>query len=244
MLHIAIVDDNPSDIAIIKEYLTGYFKKRAGSSPIDYTLSAFQDGFSFLSSFSCAAYDLVFLDIYMPRMTGIDVARRMRLVDDGVKIVFLTTSKEHALESYSVFASAYILKPIAENQALFVSALNRLLPDEMMSGRKLTVHLAGQSTLEIPFARILSVDCNNTRNAVVHLEGKDIPTQNTYQELSTLLATDERFLECYHRLTINMDYVTSMEEDLFHLKGNHTAPISRRKKKEVKQGYLQYLLDK
>ena len=244
MLHIAVVDDNPSDIEIIKTYLTQYFKKRAGTSPIDYTISTFQEGSSFLSHFSCGLYDLLFLDIYMPRLTGIEVAQKVRLLDEGVKILFLTTSKEHALESYSVFASAYILKPIAENHTLFTSVLNRLLPDEMISGRKLKVHLPGQDDIEIPFARILSLDCNNTRNVVVHLEDKDIPTLNTYQELSDILSSDERFLECYHRLTINMDYITSMEEDLFHLKGNTTAPISRRKKKEVKHGYMQYLLNK
>lgn len=244
MLHIAVVDDNPSDIEIIKSYLTGYFKHRSKTSHTDYTISSFQDGFSFLSTLACGMYDLIFLDIYMPRMTGIETARQIRQIDEGVKILFLTTSKDHALESYSVFASGYLLKPLAESHGLFESVLNRLLPDEMISGRKLAVRLSGQESLEIPFSRIISLDCNNTRNATLHLEGKDIPTQNSYQELADILATDERFLECYHRITINMDAITSMEEDLFHLKGNTTVPISRRKKKEVKHGYMQYLLNK
>ena len=241
MLHIAVVDDNPADIERIKTYLVQYFKKRSETFT-DYSIRTFQEGQSFLTGLTCGAYDLIFLDIYMPRMTGIQVAQKVRTVDEGVKILFLTTSKDHALESYSVFAAGYVLKPIDENHPFFESLLNRLLPDDKISGRSLSVRLVGQQSLEIPFSRILYIDCGQGRNGVIHLKEQEIPTANTYQELADQLLSDERFLECYHRLLINMDYVTSMEEEQFHLSCGCPVPISRRKKKEVKHLYLQYLL--
>lgn len=88
------------------------------------------------------------------------------------------------------------------------------------------------------------MDCSEGRNASIHLMDKTINTTNTFQELSAGLAEDPRFFECYHRLMVNMDYIESMEEDSFLLKGNLSAPISRRKKKEVKQHYMQYMLGK
>lgn len=242
MLHIAVVDDNPADIELIKMHLVQYFKKRSETFT-DYSIHTFQEGSSFLQGFSCGAYDLIFLDVYMPRMTGIQVAQQVRTMDEGVKILFLTTSKDHALESYSVFASGYILKPLSSSYPFLESLLNRLLPDEAISGRKLTVRLTGQQTLEIPFSRILSLDCGQGRNGVLHLlEDQDVQTLNTYQELAETLLSDERFLECYHRLLVNMDYITSMEEEQFHLSCGCPVPISRRKKKDVKHLYMQYLL--
>lgn len=241
MLHIAVVDDNPADIASIKAYLIAYFKKCSAGFK-DYSISTFPEGVSFLSGLTCGAYDLIILDIYMPRMTGIQVAQQVRTIDEGVKILFLTTSKDHALESYSVFAAGYILKPVSEHADFFENLLHRLLPEDKMSGRSLTVRLVGQQMLEVPFSRILYIDCGQGRNGVIHLGDKDITTVNTYQELAEPLLTDERFLECYHRLLVNMDYITSMEEEQFHLSCDCLIPISRRKKKDVKHLYLQYLL--
>lgn len=241
MLRIAVVDDNPADIACIKNYLIRYFKKRSETFT-DYSICTFQEGRSFLKDLTCGMYDLIFLDIYMPYMTGIQVAQKVRIIDDGVKILFLTTSKDHALESYSVFAAGYILKPLSERYSFFENLLHRLLPDDKMSGRSLTVRMAGQDALKIPFSRIRYLDCGQGRNGVIHLEEKDISTLNTYQELAEQLLTDERFLECYHRLLINMDAIVSMDDEQFHLSCGCPVPISRRKKKDVKHQYMQYLL--
>ena len=79
---------------------------------------------------------------------------------------------------------------------------------------------------------------------LLHLIEKNINTTNAFQDLARNLSSDHRFFECYHRLMVNMDYIESMEEDSFLLKGNISVPISRRKKKEVKQHYLQYMLSK
>lgn len=89
------------------------------------------------------------------------------------------------------------------------------------------------------------MDCQGSRNAILHLEGRPpLKAAMSYQELSDILLTDERFLESYHRLILNMNAVTAMKEDTFLLKGDLSLPISRRKKKEVKQQYMQFLLSR
>ena len=76
MLRIATVDDNPADLKEIRMCLSHYFQKRSGQTPIDYTISAYTSGPSFLENFEKGDYDLILLDIYMPRMTGMQVAER------------------------------------------------------------------------------------------------------------------------------------------------------------------------
>lgn len=115
MLRIATVDDNPADLKEIRMCLSHYFQKRAGKTPIDYTITAYTNGPSFLEDFEKGDYDLILLDIYMPHMTGMQVAEEIRAIDEDAWIIFLTTSRDHALESYNGFASGYVLKPLLEN---------------------------------------------------------------------------------------------------------------------------------
>ena len=225
MLRIATVDDNPADLKEIRMCLSHYFQKRSGQTPIDYTISAYTSGPSFLENFEKGDYDLILLDIYMPRMTGVQVAEEIRAIDEDAWIIFLTTSRDHALESYNVFASGYVLKPLLENAPQLETLLTRLLPEDALAAKTLTVKLAGGECLSVPYSHILA-------------------SQNSYQELADILLTDERFLETYHRLILNMNAVTAMKEDTFLLKGDLTLPISRRKKKEVKQQYMQFLLSR
>lgn len=244
MLRIATIDDNPADLKEIRMCLSHYFQKRAGQTPIGYTISAYTSGPSFLENFGKGDYDLILLDIYMPRMTGMQVAEEIRAIDEDAWIIFLTTSRDHALESYNVFASGYVLKPLLENAPQLETLLTRLLPEDALAAKTLTVKLAGGECLSVPYSHILYMDCQGSRGAILHLEDRTLASQNSYQELSDILLTDERFLETYHRLILNMNAVTAMKEDTFLLKGDLTLPISRRKKKEVKQQYMQFLLSR
>ncbi|WP_299143699.1 LytTR family DNA-binding domain-containing protein [uncultured Dialister sp.] len=244
MIHIALVDDNPTDIDIGKQYVQTYFKSRCDAANMEITVSSYMDGPSFLADFRPDDFDLILLDIYMPAMEGTDVAREIRRLDEGVKIIFLTTSREHALEGYKVFASGYILKPVVSHKKELFQALDHALPKGSLKPAVLSAKIPGCETLRVPFSRILYVDCSEGRNASIHLMDKTVNTTNTFQELSAGLAEDPRFFECYHRLMVNMDYIESMEEDSFLLKGNLSVPISRRKKKEVKHHYMQYMLSK
>lgn len=244
MLRIATVDDNPADLKEVRICLSHYFQKRAGKTPIDYTITAYTSGPSFLEDFKKGDYDLILLDIYMPRMTGMQVANEIRAIDEDAWIIFLTTSRDHALESYNVFASGYVLKPLLDHAPQLEALLTRLLPEDALAAKTLTVKLAGGECLSIPYSHILYMDCQGSRGAVLHLEDRAIASQNSYQELADILLADERFLESYHRLILNMNAVTAMKEDTFLMKGNHSLPISRRKKKEVKQQYMQFLLSR
>lgn len=91
-MRVALVDDNKNDLALLHEYIS---EQTAHSCQID----TFSSGESFLSCWQMGAYDLVVLDIFMGKMTGIEVAEKLRETDKSVHIAFGTSSNEFASES-------------------------------------------------------------------------------------------------------------------------------------------------
>ena len=243
-IRIALIDDSPTDIEIGQRYVKSYFESREDARDMEISISTYLDGPSFLSEFEEGKFDLIFLDIYMPGMDGIEAAKNIRQKDEDVKILFLTTSREHALESYQVFALGYILKPLISHKDDLFSALNRALPPGALKPAALILRIPGNETLKFPLSRIMYIDCNKSRTATIHMKDKEAPTREMFQEVAETLSDDRRFFECYHKVLLNMDFIESMDDESFRLTDGTVIPISRRKKKEVKNHYMQYLLSK
>lgn len=74
----------------------------------------FSSGEALLERFAPAAYDLIFLDQFMEGLSGLDTARRIRARDNLVPLVFVTTSRDHAIDSFGVRACGYLVKPFAD----------------------------------------------------------------------------------------------------------------------------------
>lgn len=108
-MRIAIVDD---DIQMY-ERLKTYFNELLGSAA---ELTYFPSGEEFLKVQQPGAFDLILLDIFMGKLTGMDVARELRRTDKEVRIVFATTSNEFACESYEVNACYYLHKPFGKDR--------------------------------------------------------------------------------------------------------------------------------
>ena len=104
---VAIVEDDSQASSQLKEMLLRF----GGESFVSFEVDTYSDGLKFISSFH-AQYDLVFLDIEMPYLNGMDAAKKIRETDKNVLIVFVTNLAQFALEGYEVQAFDFILKPI------------------------------------------------------------------------------------------------------------------------------------
>ena len=105
-MRIAICDDQDicleQTLAAIKKCLQG----------VQARVDMFRGGAAFLRAFQDRPYDLVLLDIEMPEMDGITLAKHLRKLHKDVPIVFLTSHIEYALEGYEVNALRYLTKPV------------------------------------------------------------------------------------------------------------------------------------
>lgn len=108
MLRIAIVEDDAADQAILQTYIDRFF--REGNADCAYQTTVFDSAVIFLESYR-AIYDIIFLDIQMPYLNGMDAAIKLREIDAGVPILFVTNMAQYAVKGYDVNALGFILKP-------------------------------------------------------------------------------------------------------------------------------------
>lgn len=108
MLRIAVVDDDAAFQGQIKEFIERSLQKENEH----FSVRCYRDGVSFLSEYQ-SDYDIIIIDIMMPFMNGIEVARKLREHDKNVLVMFITATADFAIRGYEVSAVDYILKPLS-----------------------------------------------------------------------------------------------------------------------------------
>lgn len=188
-------------------------------------------------------YDLVFLDILMPEMNGMDVARQLRARQPDMGIIFLTSSEAYLLDGYRVFADGYFLKPVGTDEEGFNAALRRVFSRIGRKKRALPIRVSGRN-FSLPFHQILYIDIQEARLHIVLQEREfHLSRPYSYHWAAERLLEDKRFQECYHRIIVNMDMVANMGNMSFILKNKISLPISQRRRNAVKAAYMRYLLE-
>ena len=107
-MNIAICDDEILFTRELSSLLTHWAEK----NNLSLTLYPYSNGDDLLTALRTIPVDLIFLDIIMPLLNGIDTAREIRSMGLTVPVIFLTSSREFALDSYDVKAFHYLLKPV------------------------------------------------------------------------------------------------------------------------------------
>ena len=108
MIRIAVCDDSPEFL----QQAVNMVERWSEESGVPAEIYRFDNGDALLAKNAVTHMDIIFLDIIMPLQSGIDTAKELRQSDKAVKIIFLTSSPEFALDSYEVKAQDYLLKPV------------------------------------------------------------------------------------------------------------------------------------
>ena len=111
-MKLAICDDDKQELTHILSLLVSYQRQHT----IDISIQTFQNSFELACAAPEERYDLYLLDIIMPGLNGMELAREIRNFDKAADIIFLTTSPEFAVESYTVKATNYLMKPVSEEK--------------------------------------------------------------------------------------------------------------------------------
>lgn len=105
---VAVVDDDVRESATLKKYLSDYAEEEG----VEINVSAYSDGAAFLDGFK-SVFDIVFMDIDMPNLDGLNAARKLRETDGDVVLIFVTNLAQYAIKGYEVNALDYLLKPLS-----------------------------------------------------------------------------------------------------------------------------------
>ena len=109
--HIAVVEDVQNEINRLKRY----FESFSSECGVDFQITPFNSAELFLTHYR-PVYDLVLMDIMLPGMNGIELAKKMREARPEMQIIFLTGYPQYALEAYDVHPSGYLLKPVKKDR--------------------------------------------------------------------------------------------------------------------------------
>lgn len=241
-MKIAIVDDIKEERTLVRKFASQYFENRKALYDITPCFEEYKNGETFLESYTPGQYEIVFLDIYMNEITGIDAAKRIAALDKDCSIIFFTTSDEHQLDGYSVHAVGYIMKPLVDHLPAFYTAMDYAASKLQIDKAGITVPTnCGELTLY--YKNIMYIDCA-PRTFCIHLPHMVINVLGKFQDYAPAFLSDSRFLECYRSIIVNMDYIDRPDDCDFILKSGEKLPISRRKKTAVLGSYMAYFIKK
>ena len=224
MIKVAFCDD---DLSVLKELSVLMDRYRVERNQ-DITYAAFHSPLELLSEVERGTrLDIIFLDVLMPGQDGISAAREIRKYDTSVKIIYLTSSSEYAVDSYEVGAYFYQLKPIWQESfyRLMDSVLRECLKNEKNS-------------------LILRCKTGITRLLLHKEDGEVLDSVGKLDDLCEQLKDYECFVRCHRSYMINMDYVKSISNKAVILSDGTQIPIPHGKYSELKDKFFSYFFRK
>ena len=213
--HIALCDDD----AVQREYLADLVSAWAAEAGLDVRLALFPSGEAFLAR-DLGQFSILLLDIEMPGMDGITLARGVREHNETAVIVFITGYAEYIAEGYDVSALHYLMKPVDKSK-LF-SVLEKAVKTLDKNGKLLPLELGGELVM-LPLRDLRYIEVQGN---YVTFHGKQAyKVKMPLVEARALL--DERFFRTGRSFLVNLHYVRKVTKTDVYLATGEQIPLSR-----------------
>lgn len=239
MLHLGICDDLQGDRNLVEKLIKDYCMK----DDYNFNVITFESGEALVNYYidGKAPFDIVFLDIYMGGENGLKTAELIRNYDATCKIIFTTSSAEHALESFKVFPFHYLTKPLTN--VIFDPVFEKAISTIDKEKRKRLTLKVGASLQTIFYKDLLFIE-SNARLLKIHTVENEI--LSCYSKLDAVenQLNDGRFLRCHKSFLVNMDYIMNVENYSFKLIDNTQISISQRDVSNIKKAFFAYVMNK
>ena len=231
MVQVAMVEDNPNERARIRECLK-YVEQTDG---VLFDVHEYPTGLEFLGAFA-PTFDLVFMDIEMPGMDGMETARALRKMDPSVVLIFVTNMAQYAISGYEVEALDFILKPI--NKYSFAIKLRRALTRVV---RRTEDYISVKTDGEVRALRIASIrwlDVNG-HYVVYHTTEGDVTEYTTLKQAAAKINRNA-FALVNRSCLVNMHYIGAVAKDSVTI-GDTRLDISRPQRKAFLAAMSEYM---
>ena len=231
MIRTAIVEDEDVAANLLSEYISRYADKKGET----FSVERFSDGIEFIEKYS-GKYDIVFMDIEMKHMDGLEAAKRLRKVDSLVTLIFVTNMARLAVKGYEVDALDFIVKPVRYDDFSFRldKAVSRIKRNE---DKSLLIGLSGGGLAKISVSSIKYIEIMK-HNVIFHTE------EGNYETYGTLKKIEEQLGECFARCNscylVNLKFVNYVRDFVCDVDGEKLK-VSQPKKKEFVQALNNYI---
>ena len=229
---IAVCENDAADSAAICEILNRYMEQNGYAGEV----RTFESGEDLLSAFSLGAFDVIFLDIYMGGISGIETAKRIRRIDPTCALIFITSSPDHALEGFSVRASAYAVKPIREKD--LQTALFQCREIFLRNARYMEIR-ADRVDMRLPLIKIVYIEMFD-KSALFHTTNGVYKTRMTMDEIERYLG-GKPFYRCHQSYIVNMNHIEQVEGQDILMKDGSSIPVRQRGREEIRTDIAHFL---
>ncbi len=231
-MRIAVCDDEEK----FRNQARDMVDKLAGS--LDVVVDAYSDGNQLLAAFDKKPYDVLFLDIEMPVMDGITLAKKLRERSDSIYIVFLTGHVEYALEGYEVNALRYLTKPVQEEK---LREVLRFVMDQNTSKKQLMIKEDGEELL-LNIADIIYFEAQNQYVMIYTEDGEHLIRYNI-GDFEEQLKKDG-FFRTHRGYLVSLAKVKKLVKNEVIMEGpdgDISVPVSRTNTKSLKEALYAYV---
>ncbi len=217
-LKAAICDDEGVQI----QYLAAILNAWADKNNYTVDILSFPSAEAFLFAYSeDKDFDLLLLDIEMKELSGVELAKRIRVQDARVQIIFITGYPDYMAEGYEVAAVHYLLKPVSGGK--LEQVLDRAVKNLGGTEKYLTVRFDRQ-TEYIPYSQIRYIEAQ-LQYVVIYTHTKEYRMKASLSDMEKEL--DDSFFRCQRSYIINLGQVQKIKSNCVLLKSGETIPISR-----------------
>ena len=233
-MKIAICDDEPRFLNTATALLEHWGSTRGMTLEI----YRFSNGDDLISALRSTCMDLLFLDVVMPLFNGIDTARELRSNNQNIPIIFLTSSKEFAVDSYEVKALNYLIKPISEEKLYavldeFLQSFNQ--PKEFFTAQT----ASGFCKIAVPDVAYL--EARNKQVLVVRTNGTTIEIRESFSKCEEVGSIEKSFFKCHRSYIVNISHVEQFTKTQITMDNHAQLPISRNNYAPFKEAYFHYM---
>ena len=224
-IRIAVVEDEQEHAEILGQYLERFRMEHS----LAMTVRLFRDGEDIIDPYT-AEYDLIFLDIQLRFMNGMQTARKIREEDKKVILIFLTSMASYAIEGYEVQALDYILKPVAYD--VFERKLEHAIGTIRTNDEYSVLLSLKDGVRRVSVSDIYYIE-SRSHMMIYHLKDGEVSLRGRLDDLEQELIP-YGFIRSNRGYLINLYHVTEMRGDCCTV-GSDKLPISRTKRAELRQ---------
>lgn len=181
-------------------------------------------------------YSILFVDILMPELTGVDLSKEVKKLNKNMDIIFVTSTSEYVFDAYDMGALNYILKPIEKNrlEEQFLRAVKAI-------NKKRDTFIINKSS-DIYLVDIDDIIYFEIRNRIITIEyvGGSLEFYETISEVEEKLAK-YNFIKVHRSYLVNPEYIFKLSSSKIELKDGRWIPVSKLRFKSIKQEFMSYI---
>lgn len=236
-MRIAIVEDVPQEAIRLKTAL----KSLSEDLRTSFDITIFSSGEEFVNIFDKDDFEIIFMDIYMSGITGIETAKKLREKDRHCLLIFLTTSTEHMPEAFSCHAFEYIQKPFVKERIVQVmTEALETLPDKA----QYMEIISNRQTVRVFFDEIVSAVTDAHYLDITLSGGEKLHCRMTMPEFLKRTGADPRFIPVNKGITVNAEHILEFENNCCIMENGSKFPVRVRESAIVEQMFMDYNFEK